>query len=105
MFEQLLTAKNWLQEQAFIIRDWWLEQIIALKVWMIVSTLLGTALVSSLTTYGIIHLQQGQSRLIPVCPTPQPCPVCIQQASPAFHPSPKPHRWDFKPLQRDGRSY
>lgn len=105
MFEQLLTAKSWLQEQAFIIKDWWLEQIIALKVWMIVSTLLGTALVSSLTTYGVIQLQQAQSKTIPVCPVPQPCPICIQQAKPAVFPSPKRPRWDFKPLQRDGRSY
>lgn len=106
MFDQLLTAKNWLQEQAFIVRDWWLEQIIALKVWMIVSTLLGTTLLSSLTTYGIVQLQQTQPKPIPACPVPIPCPVCVQHThQPTPHPVQSSKLWNYKPLGRSGRSY
>lgn len=105
MFEHLLTAKNWFQEQAFTVKDWWLEKIIALKVWMIVSALLGTSLASSLVTYSFIQLQQAPVKPLLACPEQQPCPVCVQKAKPILTPSLKPHRWDFKTLQRDGRSY
>lgn len=112
MFDKLDSAQTWLYDRYSVAKTLSWDQILNIKLWMLITAILGTGLVSSLGTLSLIYVQQTLQppRTITTVPPSPICPICptcpppvIQTAKPLNHHS---KLWDYKPLStKGGRSY